>query len=134
MQPDQPTNKSEEEKIPEVHLGTFKDIVIFYGFYIGDSDNPKAYIKVEVTSDPNSILIESFTSGEHRREGFQHLQEMVMLKHVGIVLGLEVSRMARCNRDWHNLFEECANRDTLLSDEDGVYDANDLFVSTVAKR
>jgi len=60
------------------------------------------------------------------REGFQHLQEMVMLKHVGIVLGLEVSRMARCNRDWHNLFEECANRDTLLSDEDGVYDANDL--------
>lgn len=60
------------------------------------------------------------------REGFQHLQEMVMLKHVGIVLGLEVSRMARCNRDWHTLFEECANRDTLLSDEDGVYDANDL--------
>jgi DNA invertase Pin-like site-specific DNA recombinase len=60
------------------------------------------------------------------REGFKRLEEMVMLKHVGIVLGLEVSRMARCNRDWHNLFEECANRDTLLSDEDGVYDANDL--------
>ena len=60
------------------------------------------------------------------REGFQHLRNMVLLNHVGIVLALEVSRVARCNRDWHDLFEECAIHDTLLSDEDGVYNANDL--------
>lgn len=60
------------------------------------------------------------------REGFQRLRNMVVLNHVGIVLGLEVSRVARCHRDWHDLFEECASHDTLLSDEDGVYNANDL--------
>ena len=54
------------------------------------------------------------------REGFQRLRSMVVLNHVGIVLGLEVSRMARSHRDWHDLFEECASHDTLLSDEDGV--------------
>ena len=47
------------------------------------------------------------------------------LNHVGLVLGLEMSRLARSSRDWHNLFEMCALRDSLLADEDGVYDAND---------
>ncbi|HEY8744371.1 MAG TPA: recombinase family protein, partial [Chloroflexota bacterium] len=42
--------------------------------------------------------------------------------HVGIVLGLEVSRLARSSTDWHRLLEICALSDTLILDEDGVYD------------
>jgi DNA invertase Pin-like site-specific DNA recombinase len=39
----------------------------------------------------------------------------------GIVLGLEVSRLARNNADWHRLLEICALTDTLILDEDGLY-------------
>ena len=42
--------------------------------------------------------------------------------HAGIVMGLEVSRLARNNADWHRLLEICALTDTLILDEDGVYD------------
>src|SRR5690349_21928667 len=42
--------------------------------------------------------------------------------HAGIVMGLEVSRLARNNADWHRLLEICALADTLILDEDGVYD------------
>jgi DNA invertase Pin-like site-specific DNA recombinase len=59
------------------------------------------------------------------RSGFQRLVTEVTLHHVGLVLGLEMSRLARSSRDWHNLFEMCALCDTLLADEDGVYDPND---------
>ena len=59
------------------------------------------------------------------RSGFQRLVTEVTLHHVGLVLGLEMSRLARSSRDWHNLFETCALCDTLLADEDGVYDPND---------
>jgi DNA invertase Pin-like site-specific DNA recombinase len=40
----------------------------------------------------------------------------------GIVLGLEVSRLARNSSDWHRLLEICALTDTLILDEDGLYD------------
>ena len=43
------------------------------------------------------------------------------LGQVGIVLGLEVSRLARNNTDWHRLLEICALTETLILDEDGVY-------------
>src|SRR5271165_2208502 len=56
------------------------------------------------------------------REGFQRLVAEVSLGHVGIVLGLEVSRLARNNSDWHRLLEICALTDTLILDEDGLYD------------
>jgi DNA invertase Pin-like site-specific DNA recombinase len=56
------------------------------------------------------------------REGFQRLVTEVGLGHVGIVLGLEVSRLARNSTDWHRLLEICAVTDTLILDEDGVYD------------
>ena len=56
------------------------------------------------------------------REGFQKLVAEVGLGHVGIVLGLEVSRLARSSTDWHRLLEICALSDTLILDEDGVYD------------
>ena len=56
------------------------------------------------------------------REGFQRLVAEVSLGHAGIVLGLEVSRLARNNSDWHRLLEICALTGTLILDEDGLYD------------
>ena len=56
------------------------------------------------------------------REGFQQLVSEVGLGRAGIVMGLEVSRLARNSTDWHRLLEICALADTLILDEDGVYD------------
>src|SRR6202522_2327269 len=56
------------------------------------------------------------------REGFQKLVAEVGLGKAGIVLGLEVSRLARNSADWHRLLEICALADTLILDEDGIYD------------
>ena len=56
------------------------------------------------------------------REGFQRLVAEVGVGHAGIVLGLEVSRLARNSTDWHRLLEICAITDTLILDEDGIYD------------
>ena len=56
------------------------------------------------------------------REGFQRLVAEVGLGRAGIVLGLEVSRLARNSTDWHRLLEICALSDTLILDEDGIYD------------
>ncbi len=55
------------------------------------------------------------------REGFKRLVADVSMGRVGMVLGLEVSRLARNNADWHRLLEICALSDTLILDEDGVY-------------
>ena len=57
------------------------------------------------------------------REGFQRLVAEVGMGHAGLVLGLEVSRLARCCSDWHRLLEICALTETLILDEDGLYDA-----------
>ena len=59
------------------------------------------------------------------REGFQRILAEVGLDHVGIVLGLEMSRLARSDKDWHHLIEVCGIFGTLLADQDGVYDAAD---------
>jgi len=59
------------------------------------------------------------------RSGFQRLVTEVTLNHVGMVLGLEMSRLARSSKDWHAFFEMCAVFGTLIADEDGVYDGND---------
>jgi DNA invertase Pin-like site-specific DNA recombinase len=56
------------------------------------------------------------------RQGFQRLVADVGMGRAGIVLGLEVSRLARNSTDWHRLLEICALTDTLILDEDGVYD------------
>jgi DNA invertase Pin-like site-specific DNA recombinase len=56
------------------------------------------------------------------RLGFQRLVAEVGLGHVGLVLGVEMSRLARSCRDWHQLLEICALFDTLIADADGVYD------------
>jgi DNA invertase Pin-like site-specific DNA recombinase len=55
------------------------------------------------------------------REGFQRLVSEVGVGHAGIVLGLEVSRLARNCTDWHRLLEICALTDTLILDEEGIY-------------
>jgi DNA invertase Pin-like site-specific DNA recombinase len=59
------------------------------------------------------------------RSGFQRLMTEVSLNHVGIVLGLELSRLSRSSRDWHQLIDVCAIFNTLLCDQDGVYDPLD---------
>jgi DNA invertase Pin-like site-specific DNA recombinase len=56
------------------------------------------------------------------REGFQKLVTEVSMGRAGIVLGLEVSRLARNSADWHRLLEICALSSTLILDEDGIYD------------
>jgi DNA invertase Pin-like site-specific DNA recombinase len=58
------------------------------------------------------------------RKGFQKLVSEVSMGRAGIVLGLEVSRLARNNADWHRLLEICALSDTLILDEDGLYSPN----------
>jgi len=55
------------------------------------------------------------------RDGFQKLVAEVSMGRAGIVLGLEVSRLARNSADWHRLLELCAFNDTLILDEDGIY-------------
>src|SRR6202047_2523702 len=69
----------------------------------------------------DSDLGQSGASGADR-EGFQRLVTEVSLGRAGIVLGLEVSRLARNSTDWHRLLEICALTDALILDEDGIYD------------
>ena len=77
-------------------------------------------------SDDHVIVIDS-DQGESGasatwREGFQRLVTDVGMGRAGIVMGLEVSRLARNSADWHRLLEICALAETLILDEDGVYD------------
>ena len=69
----------------------------------------------------DSDLGQSGASSAYRK-GFQRLVAEVGIGHAGIVLGLEVSRLARNSMDWHRLLEICAITDTLILDEDGIYD------------
>jgi DNA invertase Pin-like site-specific DNA recombinase len=79
---------------------------------------------------PDRVLVidedqgQSGRSAEHRA-GFQRLLTEVTLEHVGVILGLEMSRLARSSKDWHHLLELCALFGTLLADQDGVYDPTD---------
>ena len=56
------------------------------------------------------------------RPGFARLVAEITMGHVGLVLGLEMSRLARAGRDWHQLIELCSLAGALLADADGVYD------------
>ena len=68
-------------------------------------------------------LGQSGTTAEGR-QGFQRLVAEVGLDHVGLVLGVEMSRLARSSKDWHQLLETCALFGTLIADLDGIYDPN----------
>jgi DNA invertase Pin-like site-specific DNA recombinase len=61
-------------------------------------------------------------SSAEGREGFARLVAEVGLDHVGLILGVEMSRLARSSKDWHQLLEICALFGTLIADLDGVYD------------
>jgi len=61
-------------------------------------------------------------SSAEGRLGFQRLLAEVSLDHVGLVLGVEMSRLARSCKDWHQLLELCAVFGSLLADQDGLYD------------
>ncbi|MGH9107627.1 MAG: recombinase family protein [Acidimicrobiales bacterium] len=70
------------------------------------------------------VVIDSdlgLSGADSDREGFQKLVAAVGLGEVGLVLGLEVSRLARSSSDWHHLLEICAFADPLILDEDGIY-------------
>lgn len=59
------------------------------------------------------------------RPGFQRLLAEVALGHVGLILGLEMSRLARSRKDWHQLLELCGRYRVLVADADGVFDPTD---------
>jgi DNA invertase Pin-like site-specific DNA recombinase len=59
------------------------------------------------------------------RVGFQRVLAAVSLDHVGLILGREMSRLARSNKDWHPLLELCAIFRTLLADADSLYEPTD---------
>jgi len=60
-----------------------------------------------------------------QRTGFQRLVTAISLGTVGIVLVTEISRLSRLNSDWHRVIELCAVFQTLIADEDGIYDPRD---------
>jgi DNA invertase Pin-like site-specific DNA recombinase len=64
-------------------------------------------------------------SGSQQRRGFQRVLTELTAERVGIVMGLEMSRLARNSKDWHDLFEVCGIFGALIADEDGVYDPHD---------
>jgi DNA invertase Pin-like site-specific DNA recombinase len=61
-------------------------------------------------------------AGTHERRGFGRLLTAVCQKAAGAVVALEASRLARNNRDWYHLIDLCAMTETLLIDDDGIYD------------
>ena len=77
--------------------------------------------RIEVIDDDLGVSGRSIEG----RTGFQRLLAQVSLEHVGIVVGIEMSRLARSCRDWHHLLELCAMFGTILGDADGVYDPRD---------
>jgi len=73
----------------------------------------------------DSDLGQSGTSSGSR-EGFKKLVAEVGMGHAGIVVSIEVSRLSRNSSDWLRLLEICAITNTLIMDEDGIYDVNDF--------
>ncbi len=78
--------------------------------------------RVEVVDDDLGVS----GSGTTERAGFAQMTAEVALGHVGIVLGLEVSRLARNNADWYRLLDLCSVTATLIGDSDGLYDASSV--------
>ena len=82
---------------------------------------------VELGWSPERVLVIDEDLGRsgataEGRPGFQRLMAEVGLDHIGIVLGIEISRLARSSRDWYQLLEICALFSTLIGDADGLYD------------
>ena len=78
--------------------------------------------RIEVIDCDQAHSAESAT----QRDGFQYLVSQVGLGRAGLVMGLEVSRLARNCADWHQLMQICALTSTNILDQDGLYDPSDF--------
>jgi DNA invertase Pin-like site-specific DNA recombinase len=81
--------------------------------------------------EPDQIIVIDSDQGQsgkyaQGRDGFKHLVSEVSMGHAGIVIGSEVSRLARNSADWHRLMEICGLTNTLILDEDGLYDSRHI--------
>ncbi len=90
-----------------------------------------AHRAIELGWDENRVLIVDEDLGQSgstadQRTGFQRLLAEVAMNHVGLVLGIEMSRLSRSCKDWHHLLELCAVFRVLLADQDGLYDPCDF--------
>jgi DNA invertase Pin-like site-specific DNA recombinase len=77
--------------------------------------------RVEVIDDDQGQTAQSAEG----RLGFQRLLAEISLDHVGLIVGIEMSRLARSCKDWYHLLEACSLFGTILADQDGVYDPSD---------
>jgi DNA invertase Pin-like site-specific DNA recombinase len=64
----------------------------------------------------------SASSGSQRRRGFEDLVTQTAMGNIGLILGLDVSRISRANRDWYYLLDICSVTQTLIADAEGLYD------------
>ncbi len=92
-------------------------------YALGQRAHSLGWPKAQVTVIDSDI---GQSGADRDREGFKMLLAEVSLGNAGIVLGLEVSRLARNSSDWHQLLELCALKNTLILDEDGIYDPKDF--------
>lgn len=88
-------------------------------YALSDRANELGFSQVEVIDKDLGI---SAGSGARERPGFQQLLANVALGDVGIILSRELSRLSRTDKDWCHLMEVCQLFDTLLGDEQGIYD------------
>jgi DNA invertase Pin-like site-specific DNA recombinase len=133
------TVKFRHERLPEKICGQHRDRLAIV--YIRQSTLQQVERNQESTRLQYALVDRAFALGWSRdaivvvdddqgrsgatiegRLGFQRLVAEVGLGRVGLVLGIEMSRLARSCRDWHQLLEICALFDTLIADADGVFD------------
>jgi DNA invertase Pin-like site-specific DNA recombinase len=76
----------------------------------------------EIIDDDQAIS----AAQSYNRPGYQRLVSMVALHEIGIIVGLEVGRLARNCLDWYQLLQIAAVFEVLVADEDGVYDLGDF--------
>ena len=88
-------------------------------YALGDRAQQLGWPKDNVVIIDDDLGLSGATT--NKRSGFARMISEVALGHVGMILGLEVSRLARNNADWYRLLELCGLTDTLIGDADGVY-------------
>jgi DNA invertase Pin-like site-specific DNA recombinase len=88
-------------------------------YALGDRAQQLGWAKNQVTIIDDDLGLSGASAD--KRTGFARMISEVALGQVGIILGLEVSRLARNNADWYRLLELCGLTDTLIGDNDGVY-------------
>lgn len=88
-------------------------------YALGDRAHQLGWSKDQVTIVDDDLGLSGASAD--KRSGFARMLSEVALGQVGIILGLEVSRLARNNADWYRLLELCGLTDTLIGDNDGVY-------------